>query len=253
MRSVRLLEYAISLNPETVLDIAVGPGKHAQSFIANGAKVTGMDVIPPKIEHENYTHIQSPYEIAELNEKFDVVFSCHTLEHVPNVQHFLVHLAKWCKEDGHLCISVPPSKDRLHVGHLTLWTPAHLIYNLIRAGWDCRDALWYTEYMSIGVAVQKKPEIDLKWTTGMPSETLSLNQFTPIIVNHEDDAWWADNWFEETTPVADDPPMVTVGKQVTNKEPKEFRPFGPNPNLRKPPGTWNGCNSNTTGNSERAS
>jgi SAM-dependent methyltransferase len=239
MRSVRLLEYAISKKPETVLDIAVGPGYHAMAFIANGSKVTGMDVTPAKIEHPDYTHLQSPYELTNLDEKFDMVFSCHTLEHIPNPQHFLVHLAKWCKDDGWLAISVPPSKDRLHVGHLTLWTPAHLVYNLICAGWDCRDAIWYTEYMSIGLMVQKKPELDLSWRTGLPSETLALNQFTPIIVNHEDNAWWPDNWHEETTDVAEDPPMVTVGRQITNKPPERLMPHGPNPKLRKEPGrTW---------------
>jgi len=239
MRSVRLLTHAISKQPETVLDIAVGPGSHAQCFIANGAKVTGLDVTPARFEHEDYTHIQSPYELVKLDEKFDMVFCCHTLEHMPNPQHFLIHLASWLKEDGWLAISVPPSQDRLHVGHLSLWTPAHLVYNLICAGWDCKDAIWYTEYVSIGLMVQKKTEIDLSWRTGLPSEILALNQFTPIIINHEDDAWWADNWHEETTEVAEDPPMVTIGKQITTRPPKQFMPHGPNPNLRKAPGTWN--------------
>ena len=48
MRSVRLLRHAISKKPETVLDIAVGPGSHAKSFIANGSKVTGLDVTPTR-------------------------------------------------------------------------------------------------------------------------------------------------------------------------------------------------------------
>jgi 2-polyprenyl-3-methyl-5-hydroxy-6-metoxy-1,4-benzoquinol methylase len=147
MRATRLLEYAISQKPETVLDIAVGPGRHAQCFIANGAKVTGVDIKNPTFEHENYEHIKAPYEELDLGgRQYDMIWCCHTLEHIPNVQHFLLHLASWIKEGGWLAISVPPQADRLHVGHMSLWTPAHLVYNLICAGWDCREAVWYTEY-----------------------------------------------------------------------------------------------------------
>jgi len=241
MRATRLLEYAISKKPATVLDIAVGPGKHAQCFIANGSHVTGVDVKDAPFEHENYVHIAQNYEtlkVKEDAEKFDMIWCCHTLEHIPNAQHFLIHLASWLKDDGWLAISVPPSMDRLHVGHLSLWTPAHLAYNLICAGWDCRDARWYTEYCSIGFMVQKRPEIDLSWRTGMPSETLALNKFMPIVVNHEDNAWWLDNWHEPTGKLAIDPPHVTLGYQRTNLAPQVQLAYGPNPALRKPPGEW---------------
>lgn len=250
MRATRLLEYALTKKPETVLDLAVGPGEHAKCFIANGAKVTGVDVINPKFEHPDYTHIKQAYEFLKLEEQFDMVWSCHTLEHIPNPQHFLTHLWEWLKEDGWLAIAVPPlGHDRMHIGHMTIWSIGHLVYNLICAGWDCREAKWYTDYRSIGLIVQKTDPIDYSGRTGMPSETYWLNQFTPIIVNHEDSAYWPDNWHEETDPPAKDPPMVTVGYQLCNKPPRELRPFGPNPNLRKEPGTWrfpNGSNSKST-------
>jgi SAM-dependent methyltransferase len=239
MRATRLLEYAVSFHPAEVLDLAVGPGRHAQCFIANGAKVTGVDVSPAKFEHPKYTHIQESYETLDLDKKFDMIWCCHTLEHIPNVQHFLVSLSKWLKDDGLLAISVPPAfQNRLHVGHLTLWTPAHLVYNLIHAGWDCRMAEWYTEYCTIGLMVRKTKDVNDDGKTYMPSETLWLNQYTPIVVNHEDNAWWPNRWPEETLPVAQDPPHVTAGYQQTNLEPVQQLAFGPNPKLRKEPGTW---------------
>lgn len=242
MRAIRLLEYAIDLSPKTVLDIASGArSKHAICFISNGSKVTGVDLSQSNLKHDDYEHIQGAYETIELDKKFDMIWCCHTLEHIPNVQHFLVHLWNWLEDDGYLAISVPPSsQNRLHVGHMSIWTPAHLVYSLVCAGWDCRHAKWYTEYMTIGLIVQKTKEVDYDGRTGMPSETLWLNQYTPIIVNHEDSAWWPNNWHEETVPVVKDPPHVTTGFQQTNLPPETLMPFGPNPDLRKPPGNHEG-------------
>lgn len=251
MRATRLLRLAIEKKPKTVLDVGVGHGYHAICFMANGSKVTGLDVKahPTKIERDrkDYEHIQSAYEEVDLEDKkFDMIWCCHTLEHVPNVQHFLAHLANWLKDDGYLAIAVPPSsQNRIHVGHMTLWTPAHLIYNLICAGWDCRKALWYTEYMTIGLIVQKTKDVNYTAApgfygrTGMPTETIWLNQYTPTVINHEDCAWLGDNWHEEVTEVAKDPPHVTLGLQVTTLPPHDFMPFGPNPAFRKEPGIWN--------------
>lgn len=237
MRAVRLLEYAIDLKPKKVLDISVGPGNHARGFICNGTQVTGLDITPAPIVHPLYDHIQSPYETAEIGERqWDMVWSCHTLEHVPNVQHFLIHLRKWLKEDGCLAISVPTNRqNRLHIGHLTLWTPAHLIYNLVCAGWDCKKAIWYTGASSIGLVVQKTIEVDDTGRTGMPSEAAWFNKYTPMLINHCDAAWLPNNWHEDTSLRFEDPSHVVIGQTKTTLEPYELLQYGPNPKLRKPP------------------
>ena len=251
MRSVRLLEYALTKKPETVLDVGVGRGSHAISFLGQGAHVTGVDVRTPPINHTNYYHAEGPYEKANIqmrgdyNEEiddfemvpaeFDMVWSSHVIEHVPNVQHFLIQLRKWCKDDGWLMLAAPnASQNRIHVGHLTLWTPAHLIYNLVCAGWNCKEALWHTDYLTIGVAVQKTDDIDMSWRTAMPNELYHLSQFMPVPVRHEDGAWWANNWPEEfETERAVDPPSVTIGMEKSNLPPAVKLAFGPNPKLRE--------------------
>ena len=240
MRANSLLKQALTHHPETVLDIGVGRGDHAIAFISNGSKVVGVDLSPAKIEHDNYEHHQDPYEELELDKQFDMVWCSHTLEHIPNVQHFLIKLHEWLKPGGWLCLGVPTDRQsRLHVGHLTLWTPAHLAYNLVCAGWDCSDAIWYTEYLTIGMMVQKKESLDLSWRTSMPGETLHLNKYMPIIVRHNDGAWWGDNWPEELdSPRPLDPPLVTLGAEQTNLPPEIQLAYGPNPKLRKDKGTW---------------
>lgn len=242
MRSVDLLEQALTKNPKSVLDVGVGNGAHSMAFIANGAtRVVGVDPREKNIEHNCYEHKQDPYEQLDLgDEKFDMVWCSHTLEHIPNVQHFLIHLRAWLKPDGWLAISVPSDKQqRVHIGHLTLWTPAHLVYNLICAGWDCKEAIWYTRYLSIGLLVQKFPDIDLSWRTSLPSEHYGLNSHTPKYLGHNDGAWWGNRWpveFDSERPT--DPPMVTLGIEHTNIPPKSQLAFGPNPAFRKEPGTW---------------
>jgi SAM-dependent methyltransferase len=240
MRAVRLLEYALTKKPETVLDVGSGNGDHALAFLGQGAKVTGIDVRDSRITNANYEYIQSPYEKINLEDRrFDMVWCSHTLEHVPNAQHFLIWMRRWLKEDGWLAIAVPTSRqNRLHIGHLSLWTPAHLVYNLVCAGWDCKHAQWYTEYLTIGLIVQKGPDIDLSWRTSLPAEIFGLNQFTPISVHHEDGAWWGNRWPEEfEASRIQDPPTVTIGTARTTLPPQVQLAYGPNPSLRKKNGT----------------
>ena len=238
--SSRLLDHAIAQCPKMVLDIGVGSGWASRAFIATGSVAVGMDVQEAPLEHERYVHIQSAFEVAEPQEdtKFDMVWCTDVLHSVPNVQAFLVKIADLLEDDGWLCLSVHPySQDRLHLGNLTLWTPAHLVYNLICAGYDCKDALWYTEYNTIGLCVQKKRIEDMSWRTGDEREEAVLNQYSPVPMRQDCGAWWANNWPQETSGRVNDPPMVTIGEVKTNLPPRNELAYGPNPALRKQHGT----------------
>ena len=263
MHGIRLLEYALDKGHETVLDVGPGRGRHAQAFISRGSHVTGIDVQEPPFEHEKYTHINNSFERAAHNSEFetapfDAIWSCHALEHIPNTQSFLVEMHRLLKPDGCLYLVVPSYRgNRMHVGHLSIWTPGLLIYNMICAGWNCVDAKWYTEYTDIAVCLQNAPEIDLDWRTGMPGEVRELNQYTPRMIRTMSGAWWGNNWHEETDDRVTDPPGVTAGFGVTNLPPEVQLAYGPNPNLRKPPGTGlkedakDGSTSNSAGYSKR--
>ena len=242
MRAVDLLRLAMTTKPESVLDVGSGMGHHSLAFISGGAtRVVGLDPQFQCLTHDNYEHVDETYERADFeDEQFDVVFSSHVIEHIPNVQHFLIRLQKWLKDGGYLAIAAPTSRqNRLHIGHLTLWTPAHLMYNLVCAGWDCTEARWYTSDLSIGVLLQKKEPINLDWRTSLPSEMADLNKYMPKDVLHEDGAWWGNNWpVEIESNRASDPPLVTCGVTHTNLAPEVQLAFGPNPKLRKEPGKW---------------
>jgi len=237
MHSYNLMLHAVAQKFERVLDLGVGMGEHAKAFIATGSQVTGVDVRESPHEHDLYRHVQHPIEnmgFEENDKPYDMVWCSHTLEHMPNVQFALRQMDGFLKEGGWLYLAVPSGpQDRLHIGHLTLWTPALLMYNLICAGWDCSEAFWYTNNQTIGLCMKKKQIADMSWRTGLPGEVNDVNKYTPVHLRHEHGAWLANNWPWETGKRVLDPPNVTIGAQDSNLPPQVQLAFGPNPELRK--------------------
>jgi SAM-dependent methyltransferase len=205
LRAVRLLREALTLEIETVADCAVGSGHHAIAFLSQGKSVIGIDTSPAKISHPRYRHVQERIENIDLV-PVDLVWSSHTLEHVENPGLFLSTMRRWIKPGGWLAIAVPPGpSEYFHVGHLSTWTPANLMYHLVVSGWNCKEAKWYTEDWDIAVLIQKVDDIDMAGRTGMLSEKDWLQQYWPIEVEHVSNAWWPNRWHEPTRPRIEKP------------------------------------------------
>jgi len=119
----------------TVLDIGCGSGTHTKIFRRHGKKVTTID-LNPGIEDA----IAADYN-SYIFEPHDCVWCCHLLEHQPNVGMFLKKIHRELKEGGILAVTVPPMKHDVVRGHLTVWNAGllMLMYNLVLAGFDCRD------------------------------------------------------------------------------------------------------------------
>lgn len=144
----RVLKYPF----DTVLDIGSGPGHHAQAFDRTGKIVTTIDLQPS----DRPLHIQDHYMRHEFERSFDCVWCCHVLEHQPNVHSFLRKVREDLRVGGVLAITVPPRKDEIVGGHVTLWNAGLLLYNLILAGFDCSDARVAAYGYNISVIVQRK-------------------------------------------------------------------------------------------------
>lgn len=71
---------------------------------------------------------------------FDAAWISHVLEHQPNPQTFLRCVRAHIRSGGRIFVTVPPMKDAVVGGHLTLWNAGILLYHLILAGYDCRCA-----------------------------------------------------------------------------------------------------------------
>jgi 2-polyprenyl-3-methyl-5-hydroxy-6-metoxy-1,4-benzoquinol methylase len=146
---------------DSVLDVGAGAGLHAQVFRDCGKMVTKLDfgtsVYAQVAEVDGIRSIVADANKVELNEIFDCVWACHVLEHQPNVNMFIERLKQWTREEGLIAITVPAAKFNLAGGHLTLWTPALLIYNLVFAGIDCAEAEVLHYGYNISVIVKNRP------------------------------------------------------------------------------------------------
>lgn len=126
----RLLGYP---DVRTVLDIGSGAGDHARAMRACGREVFTVDLNPP-------ADFVGDFSAWQTDRTFDAVWVSHVLEHQPNPGVFLQQCLSVLRPGGVLAVTVPPMKNDIVGGHVTLWNAGLLIYQLILAGFDCRAA-----------------------------------------------------------------------------------------------------------------
>ena len=141
-----------------VLDVGSGAGEQARVFQEHGKDVATLD---------RSTHLGVPDVKADFNThrfgrtRFDLVWCCHVLEHQRNPGFFLEKLANCCAPGGHICITVPPAKHNIVGGHVTLWNGGLLLYKMVLAGIDCREARLLQYDYNISVLVPFRERVDL--------------------------------------------------------------------------------------------
>lgn len=196
---------------DTVLDIGCGDGLHSDFFKSAGKSVTGIDYRPRR-----QGVIAANYMQHTFDQPFDCVWASHVLEHQPNVQAFLHKIYQDLKLGGILAITVPPLKHEIVGGHLTLWNAGLLLYNLVVAGFDCREASCKQYAYNISVITPKIAAIlpsenmrfaggdiellaaffpgnsAVKWQQGFRGDIGELNwtpgKSKPSVPNHR--SWW---------------------------------------------------------------
>ena len=128
---------------KTCLDVGAGLCNHSnyikkklrnRSIYTCDLDVKGGDNCRSEIM--NYDYLGDFLKI-NFDQKFDCVYSLHTLEHQENVKDFLLKIKSVTKEGGIICIVVPPRKPFVASGHLTMWNAGLILYNLVNAGIDC--------------------------------------------------------------------------------------------------------------------
>jgi len=162
---------------KTVLDIGSGPsqGLNAANFFKELAKdVTRQDINP-----DYKPDLLGDFNNLATDKLYDCVWCSHVLEHQLNVNHFLTKIFHTLKDNGVLAITVPPLKHEIVGGHVTLWNAGLLLYNLILAGFDCKDAAVKSYGYNISVIVNKRTAIlpELNYDAG---DINALNEFFPL-------------------------------------------------------------------------
>lgn len=150
---------------ESVLDIGCGEGIHSEEFLRSGKDVTAIDygesVYFKRNKHRVKTIIGDVNTYDFGGNQFDCIWCAHVLEHQLNPHLFLKKLHSILKEGGVLAITVPPLKNTVVGGHVSLWTGGILLYHLVLAGFDCHEAAVKKYGYNISVIVRKKT-VDVK-------------------------------------------------------------------------------------------
>jgi ubiquinone/menaquinone biosynthesis C-methylase UbiE len=143
----------------SVLDIGSGTGDHSILFSQNEKKTTSIDL--GNISTSRYPFTRISFSDFTTNDKFDLVWACHVLEHQLNVNDFLKKAYSLVSDNGYLCVTVPPYKKNIVGGHFSLWNMGLLIYNLIMAGVNCKNAKCKTYGYNVSVIVKKEKVVEI--------------------------------------------------------------------------------------------
>jgi SAM-dependent methyltransferase len=192
---------------QTVLDVGCGTGEHAAYFLAHGKKVTAIDLggSPYFAQRDQRIDVVvGNFNDVQFAEPFDCVWASHVLEHQPDVHQFLARVHRALRENGVLGITVPPLKHEIVGGHLSLWNAGLLLYHLVIAGFDCREARVLQSGYNISVVVRKRTiqiPRDLAYDAG---DIRKLRAYLPASLTFRtyefDDAFDGDirtlNWYQ---------------------------------------------------------
>jgi SAM-dependent methyltransferase len=140
----RLVEYKRLKN---ILDVGSGAGQHAGILRERGFKVTTISLKPP-------ADIVGDFMIEDV-EKFDGIWASHVFEHTLNPHDFLRKCYDTLNERGVLAITVPPLKHNIVGGHINLFNMGVLLYRLVLAGFNCKNARVGTYDYNLSVIVEK--------------------------------------------------------------------------------------------------
>jgi SAM-dependent methyltransferase len=133
-----------------VLDIGSGKQKHARIFRAMGKKVITLDPVEEADIHEDYLNYKPVHQ-------FEAIFCSHVLEHQRNVGVFLEKIFNDLEDGGILALSVPcVVNHQVSPGHCNWFNTGMLLYHLVLAGFDCREAQLLCYGYNLSVIVKKK-------------------------------------------------------------------------------------------------
>ena len=155
------LQRCLAFSPTTVLDVGSGGGQHAAAFALSGAAVTCIDFgtsvyAERATDHKGVNVVHSDFVLWQSDRQYSLVWASHVLEHQRNVGQFIEKLLSCCAPDGRIAITVPFPHRRLWGGHLSLWTPGLLVYNIVLCGIDLSSAMLFYGHREISVIFQPR-------------------------------------------------------------------------------------------------
>ena len=193
LRSSYALEHVLRLKPGSVMDVGSGGGLHARAFKDSGSKVTcidlGTSVYAERSQQDDIEVVHANFNNYDSDRRFDLVWASHVLEHQRNPGAFIERLIHFCAPGGSVCITVPDPHRRLWGGHVSLWTPGLLAYNVVLCGVDISSAEFVRGSNEFSLVFQPLPvelPADLTFDYG---DLDKLADFLPADFRENADPW----------------------------------------------------------------
>ncbi len=115
------------------IDIGSGDGLHSKILQKVGLNVFQLD------KYSSSANYKVDFMDCDFDEKFDVVFCSHVIEHQRNVGLFLDKIFDIMTDEGLLIIVAPKhSAEQLVEGHLNCFYTSYFVQHLIYSGFDLR-------------------------------------------------------------------------------------------------------------------
>jgi SAM-dependent methyltransferase len=161
-RGEKIIDYFGRKNFKNLLEIGAGDGKASLYLIDKYEKKVDL------IELENSFYFKKLKSKKKFNKiiignflnkklkKYDAILCSHVLEHQENIKLFLDKIFHNLKENGYLCIIVPPRKPFIISGHVNLFNPGLLIYRLVLSKMNCKSAQVLSYDYNICIIIKKK-------------------------------------------------------------------------------------------------
>lgn len=145
-------------NFDTILDLGCGDGYASEFFTQHGKQVTANDYGKSINFKDTMAKevIIGDFNKIDFGKQFEAIWCAHCLEHQLNVQLFLERICGLLCEGGVLALTVPPMKNTIVGGHVSIWNAGLILYRLILAGFDCSEASICRYGYNISVIVKKK-------------------------------------------------------------------------------------------------
>lgn len=107
--------------------------------------------------------LAGPLDHTKLATPAAAAFICERLQRQPNLFNYLVALRQLVAVNGPIGIVVPNAHHELVNDHVNLFTAGTLVYNLVRAGWDCRDAIVKMEGKRFITLLVRRRDVPAPW------------------------------------------------------------------------------------------
>jgi hypothetical protein len=161
----------------TVLEIGSRTG-----VVARALHFAGKEVYTVEVQEAYDATFSGDYLEVQFEQPVDAIWCSHVLEHQRSVGHFCDKMFDDLREGGALALTVPADLSPLVMGHCSIFTPGHVLYNLVLAGFDCSEAAVKLYDQQFSVLLRKK-------SNGIPRRSFALTPFPEDGVGYHPDLY----------------------------------------------------------------